>query len=132
MWLACRLLDFDSLEDFNLFRELWSLIGPKDKISDAFRAKHAMPYYRRLYEEMKQEDEPAEQISRFEQQYFKIRSELDRKISKKLTLVSDWHARYDKPSAQIRPSGDVFVADRRLWHWIDAWLEDHRRNTSLV
>lgn len=130
MWLVCRFLDFDSLEDFSLFRELWNLIGPKHEFFDAFRAKQSMPYYRRLYEEMKREDEPAEQISRFEQQYFKIRSELDITISKKLALVSDWHPRYDMPRAQIRRSGDVFVADRRLWHWIDAWLEDHHRYTE--
>lgn len=128
MWLICRLLDFDSLEDFNLFRELWRLIGPKDKkIVDVFRIKQAMPHYRLLYMEMKEEDQSEEQNSRFEDQYFKGRSELEISISKKLTLVSEWYPRYDEPSSQIRHSGDVFVADRKLWRWIEVWLEDYRR-----
>lgn len=132
IWSPSRFLEFSSTEDFNLFRELWMSIGPKDRaFSDEFRKRRAEPHYRRLYEETAEEDPPAERVSRYEDQWFNYRGQLNLTISKKLTLISDWRSRYDRPStAQIRRTGDVFVADRRLWQWIGLCLEDLNRVTQ--
>ncbi|RMJ25692.1 hypothetical protein PHISP_03423 [Aspergillus sp. HF37] len=126
MWFVCRLLDLDSIEDFNHFREIWRLIGPKDKrISDEFRSGQKAPCYRQLYEEMKEEEPSMERISRHEKECFTRESELRLSISRKLSLVSDWRSRYDEPSSKhIRRNADVFVADQKLWQWIGACLTD--------
>lgn len=124
IWFLSRLLDFDSIQDFNHFRELWRSIGPKDKeISNEFRARQAAPYYRQLYEEMKEEEPSAERISRHERECFTHEPELRLSISRKLSLVSDWRSRYEESSSNhIRRNADVFVADRKLWRWIGACL----------
>lgn len=55
IWFLSRLLGFDSIEDFNVFRQLWRSIHPKDKdISTEFRKRQTAPYYRQLYKETKE------------------------------------------------------------------------------
>ena len=132
IWSLSRLLDFSSIEDFNLFQELWRSIGLKDiTFSDAFRKKQTESHYRQLYEETTEEDPSPERVSRYEEQLFNYRGQLNLTIARKLTLISDWRSRYDKSStAQIRGSSDIFVADRRLWQWISLCLEDLNRNTQ--
>lgn len=125
IWSLSRLLEFSSIEDLNLFSELWESIGPKDKeLSDEFRARPATSYYRQLYGEITEEDPSIERVSRYKDQFFKHRSQLCLSISKKLTLISDWRSRYDQHLSQIRRNGHVFVADKRLWKWIDLWMKD--------
>lgn len=130
IWSASRLLEFSSTEDFNLFRELWRSIGPTDRaFSDEFRIRRAASHYRRLYEETAEDDPAAERVSRYEGQWFNYRGQLNLMISRKLTLISDWRSRYDRPTAQIRRTGDAFVAGRGLWQWIGLCLEDLDRDT---
>ncbi|OJD12882.1 hypothetical protein AJ78_06597 [Emergomyces pasteurianus Ep9510] len=135
MWLFSRLLCFDSIADFKLFREIWRVMDPHRNLRQEFRLRQSFFNYRQLYEEIRQEDRTAEQISCDEKNYFKNRSQLELSIARKLTLVSDWSSRYGKPpSSRIRVNGDVFVADKRLWLWIDTWLENlqRRADTSLL
>lgn len=132
IWLVCRFFNFDSIEDFTLFRALSESLGPKDKgLSDSFRARQATPHYRHLYQEMKQEDQTPELISRQEKQYFRRDSEIDKTIARKLKMVSDWYARYEipiYPSSQVRHNCEVFVADCKLWRWIGSCLKDLHRD----
>lgn len=90
-WLVSRLLDFDSIEDYTVFHDLWKLIGPEGKsISDEFRTRRASPYYRKLYEEMEEEGPSADQVSRYQNSCFPDKPKLRISIAKKLSLVSDW------------------------------------------
>lgn len=132
MWFLSRLLDFASIQDFNLFREFWRLIGPTDKeISTEFRTRQASPYYRQLYDEMKEEEPSAERVARHERECFTHERELRQSVSRKLSLVSDWRSRYEEPwPSQIRRNADIFVADRKLWRWIDACLADSDCNNT--
>ncbi|OJD18557.1 hypothetical protein AJ78_01398 [Emergomyces pasteurianus Ep9510] len=95
-------------------------MDPRMNLRQEFRLRQSFFKYQQLYEEIRQEDRTAEQISCDEKNYFKNRNQLELSIARKLKLISDWSSRYGKPpSSRIRGSGDVFVADKRLWLWID-------------
>ncbi|KKZ68687.1 hypothetical protein EMCG_05722 [[Emmonsia] crescens] len=73
-WLLSRLLSFDSIADFKLFREIWRVMGLHRNQRQGFRLRQSFFNYRQLYEEIRQEDRTAEQISCDEKNYFKNRN----------------------------------------------------------
>ena len=126
MWLFSRLVTFDSTKDYDLFRDLWDSIGPCDQdISEFFTSMQCLQQYVVLHDELKEEDAPAEQVTLSERQYFR-EDVCGLAISRKLTLISEWSSRYGKPRARgIRRNGSIFVADKKLWLWIDRCLNPH-------
>jgi hypothetical protein len=125
-WLFSRLLTFDSIKDYDLFKELWDSIGPHDQdVSELFTSRQSLEQYIALHNKLKEEDTPAKQVALSERQYFR-EDNWGLAVSRKLTLVSEWSLRYGKPLARgIRRNGSIFVADKKLWLWIDKCLEPH-------
>jgi hypothetical protein len=120
MWLLSRLLNFDSTMDFHLLSDLWQTIGHNyyDMLI-LFKSKQSSEQYARLRDRLKEDDQPAETVAEFERQYFR-KDVLGLQISRKLSLVSEWSSRYGKPFSEgIRGHGNAFVADKRLWIWIE-------------
>lgn len=61
----------------------------------------------------------AEQVALVEMKYFKndVRGLA---IARKLDMVSQWSTRYEDSAVDgIRKNSGVFVADKRLWKWIE-------------
>lgn len=125
-WLLSRILNFDSTTDYHLFTALWDSIGNHDQdISDLFRSRQSSQQYIRLHDELKEDDQTTEQVARLEREYF--RDDVSGlAIARKLTLVSQWSLRYHSSLAHgIRGNGHVFVADKKLWTWIDNCLKSY-------
>ena len=123
-WLVYRLLNFDSTTDFHLFKALWDPFGSYDRdISEFFRARQSSQQYVLLYNELKEDDQTTEQVARLEREYFRD-DVLRLTIARKLTLVSQWSLRYHESLGHgIRGNGNIFVADQKLWTWIDNCLK---------
>ena len=123
IWLLSRILNFDSTTDYHLFKALWDSTGNHDQsISEFFRSRQSSQQYISLRNELKEDDQTTEQVARLEREYF--RDDIWRlTIARKLTLVSQWSLRYHTSLAYgIRGNGNVFVADKKLWAWIDNCL----------
>ena len=123
-WLLSRILNFDSTTDYHLFTALWDSIGNHDQdISEFFCSRQSSQQYISLHNELKEDDQTTEQVARLEREYF--RDEVWRlAIARKLTLVSQWSLRYHQSLAhRIRGNGNIFVADKKLWAWIDNCLK---------
>ncbi|KAL8742709.1 MAG: hypothetical protein Q9190_004848 [Brigantiaea leucoxantha] len=120
MWLLSRILNLDTTTDYHLFKALWDSMKIQDQdISEFFRSRQSSEQYMLLHSDLKEEEQTTEQIDRSEKRYFRGET-LRLAIARKLTLVSQWSLRYDKSMANgIRGNGDVFVADKKLWAWID-------------
>ena len=123
MWLFSRLLNFDSTNDYNLFRELChSINGDDQDVLELFGSKQSLEQYITLHDELKEEDTSAEQIAVVERNHFR-EGVLELAISRKLSMISEWSLRYSKPAARnIRRNGTAFIADKKLWLWIDQCL----------
>lgn len=124
MWLLSRFLSFDSTTDYYLFKALWDLTGYYHQdMAEFFHTKQSSNHYISLHSELKKEDQTMERVAANERAYF--RDDVCRlAISRKLTLVSQWSSRYHGQGAYgIRRNGTVFVADRRLWAWINDCLK---------
>ena len=123
-WLLSRILNFDSTTDYHLFTALWDATGNHDQdISEFFRSRQSSQQYISLHKELKEDDQTTEQVARVEREYF--RDEVWRlAIARKLTLMSQWSLRYHQSLAHgIRGNGNIFVADKKLWAWIDNCLK---------
>ena len=124
IWLFSRILNFDSTTDYYLFKALWDSMGNHDQgISEFFRSRQSSQQYISLRNELRADDQTIEQVARLEREYF--RDDIWRlTIARKLTLVSQWSLRYHKSLAHgIRGNGNIFVADKKLWTWIDTCLK---------
>ena len=124
IWLLSRLLNFDSTTDYHLFKALWDSMESHDQgISEFFRSRQSSQQYMLLRNELKEDDQTTEQVARLEREYF--RDDIWRlTIARKLTLVSQWSLSYHKSLAHsIRSNGNIFVADKKLWAWIDNCLK---------
>ena len=124
MWLLSRILNFDSTTDYHLFKALWDSIGNHDQdISEFFRSRQSSQQYISLRNELKEDDQTTEQVARLEREYF--RDDIWRlAIARKLTLISQWSLRYHRSLTHgIRGNGNIFVADKKLWAWIDNCLK---------
>ncbi len=124
IWLLSRILNFDSTTDYHLFKALWDSTETHDQdISEFFRSRQLSQQYISLRNELNEDDQTIEQVARLEREYF--RDDMWRQtIARKLTLVSQWSLRYHKSLAHgIRGNGNVFVADKKLWAWLDNCLK---------
>ena len=123
MWLFSRFLCLDSTTDYHLLKALWDLAEKDGQgIAEFFRTKQSSEQYISLHSELKTEDQTPERVATLERRYFG--DDVWRlAISRKLTLVSQWSSRYRKPQNEIRRNGSVFIADAKLWAWIDDCLK---------
>lgn len=119
-WLFSRLLNFDCLKDYELFKDLWDSINPNSQdLSELFASSQCLKQYIKLHDKLREEDAPGHKVALCETQYFG-QDVCGLALSRKLTLISEWSLRYQHPRARgIRRNGSVFVADRKLWLWID-------------
>ena len=126
IWLLSRILSFDSTWDYQLFRALWDLDRSHDQdMLEFFHSKQSTKNYITLHSELKTEDQTLEHIARLERDYFGG-DVYSLAIARKLTLVSQWSSRYHEPMEHsVRTNGNMFVADRRLWTWLDDRLKDY-------
>ncbi len=124
MWLFSRILTFDSTTDYYLFKALWESIGNYDQeMAEFFRSMQSSKKYSSLHTELEEDDQTTLQVAELEGEYFG-KDVWRLAISRKLTLVSEWSSRYHEPCTYgIRSNGNVFVADKKLWAWIDNCLE---------
>ncbi len=124
MWLLSRILNFDSTTDYHLFKALWNSIENHDQdISEFFRSRQSSQQYISLRNELKEDDQTTEQVARLKREYF--RDDIWRlTIARKLTLISQWSLRYHRSLAhEIRDNDNIFVANKKLWAWIDNCLK---------
>ncbi len=123
-WLLSRILNFDSTTDYHLFTALWECVGNHDQdILDFLHSRQSSQQYITLHNELEEDDQTSEQVARLETEYF--RDDVWRlAVARKMTLVSQWSLRYNKLMAHgIRDNGNIFVADKKLWAWIDNYLK---------
>ncbi|KAI4095517.1 MAG: hypothetical protein LQ339_007204 [Xanthoria mediterranea] len=123
MWLFARFINLDSEADFYLFKALWDAVATCNQdVLGFFRSMHASDKYRLLQVELLDEDPTAEEMARKERRSHGNDVQA-LAISRKLTLVSEWASRYTTACDRgIRRNGSVFVADKKLWKWIDCCL----------
>lgn len=124
LWLFSRLINFDSTTDYHLFKALWNYFGDHDQsISELFLSRQSSQKYITLHEELMEDDQTAVEVATLEREYFK-NDIWGLTIARKLTLVSQWSLRYQVPRGhRIRDNGNIFVADKKLWRWIDSCLK---------
>ena len=123
MWLLSRILSFDTTADYHLFKALWDLSHNYNQdVAEIFHLKQSSTYYVSLHSELEKEDQTIERVATLERAYF--RDDWRLAISRKLTLVSQWSLRYREPKVSgIRRNSGVFIADKRLWAWINDCLK---------
>ncbi|PYH34767.1 RNase H domain-containing protein [Aspergillus neoniger CBS 115656] len=118
-----RLLGLDSIGDYNLFAAVWrSTYGPEKDTGEYFSQQRRSPHYLRLYDEVREEDRPLWKVERDEKDYFRNKV-FKHTIAKKLTLMSEWKAKYT-PDSPRRIRQDMFIASPNLWKWILRFMED--------
>ena len=122
-WILSRILSFDTTADYHFFQALWDLTKSCDQdVAAIFQLKQSSAQYIALHSELEKEDQTKERVATLESAYF--RDDWRLAISRKLTLVSQWSSRYREPQASgIRRNSSVFVADKRLWAWINECLK---------
>ena len=121
MWLACRLLNFDSIQDYSILQDLWEIIRPRHpNFRTTFRSKQLLRCYDALHYTLKEGDKSADEVTLTELKYFRTDAR-GLSIARKLDLVSQWFSRYNGSNNNegLRRNNETFVADRRLWKWID-------------
>ncbi|KAL8796595.1 MAG: hypothetical protein Q9182_007325 [Xanthomendoza sp. 2 TL-2023] len=128
MWLFTRLLNLDSEADYGLFKSIWEATGSGEpEMLSFFRSMQTSEKYVSLQKELAEDDATASEL--VSKEWRCIGSNMKSlAISRKLTLVSEWSTRYSKPGKHsVRRHSSVFVADKKLWTWIDCCLK-----TSIV
>jgi hypothetical protein len=129
-WRLSRLLNFDSIDDYNLFSTVWhSVRGPEEDLGQNFLEQRRSPNYTRLYEEVQKEDQPLSKIEKDERDYFRNK-DLEKTIAKKLTLMSEWKIQYILNNPQRLRKDSMFIASPKLWKWIQQFTEDWEGNNS--
>ncbi|KAJ8064525.1 hypothetical protein OCU04_006855 [Sclerotinia nivalis] len=113
-WWFSRLVSLDGLRDYHYFTELYtSIYKPKDiiDIPRLFRSARDEEMFRGLAAELRMEDRSVGKIAKDEGDYFRCMKLSNREaVARKLTLVSEFNR--------------GFVADKRLWRWLDEALDD--------
>ena len=122
LWLLSRILSLDCTTDYHLFKALWDLTGYSQDMLEYFHSKRLSTKYITLWRELKEGDQTSEQVAIQERDYFR-NNDWRLAVARKLTLVSQWSSQYQVPQSRgIRSSGSIFVADKKLWAWIDDCL----------
>ena len=107
MWLFIRLINLDALQDYNHFKELYTLIFGEETmdIPALFREECKKAAIQNMAKSLEADDQPPSVIQKNEKAYFPCVGPERHALSKKLTLAS------------VLSRG--FVADRNLWQWIE-------------
>ncbi|GKZ26084.1 hypothetical protein AbraIFM66951_009976 [Aspergillus brasiliensis] len=122
-WNLSRLLGLDTINDYNLFAEIWqSATSPERNLGEYFLQQRRSHHYIQLYDEIRQEDRPLWKVERDEKAYFR-NNVLKHTIAKKLTFMSEWKAKYTAESPR-RIRQDMFVASPNLWKWILRFMQE--------
>ncbi|KAJ5731684.1 Aminoglycoside phosphotransferase [Penicillium malachiteum] len=88
-WSLIRLLTFDSLHDFRLFRTLWDEVHRHDDdIENSSIEQRLRPHYMQLYEEIQADDRPISEVRKREKDDFS--NATDFAVARYLTVVSNW------------------------------------------
>ena len=124
MWLLNRFLNMDSWKDYHLMQRLWEYTNDHyGSFSEVFVTRQSLSQFKLLQHELQEDDEPAAQVRDFEKRYFRTET-LRLAVSRKLTLMSQWNLRYSVAAPHgIRTQGKPFVADKKLWTWINRCME---------
>ncbi|KAK6832204.1 hypothetical protein RU639_002797 [Aspergillus parasiticus] len=122
-WRLSRLLNLDSINDYDLFATIWHFIhGPEENVGEYFLQQRRLPHYIQLYSEVQEEDQPPSKIEKDEKDYFQNK-DFRNTIARKLTLISEWKTQYTVNN-QPRLRKDMFVASSKLWKWIQEFMQD--------
>lgn len=122
-WRFTRLLNLDSINDYNLFATVWdSTNGQSEDLGKYFLQQRCSPHFTQLHDKVQQEDQPASKIKKDEQDYFQNQM-LKNTIAKKLTFISEWETQYASANT-VSLREKMFVADSRLWKWILRSMQD--------
>ncbi|KAH8790564.1 hypothetical protein BGZ57DRAFT_939132 [Hyaloscypha finlandica] len=106
--LFTRLVTLDGLQDYRYFTELYTLVyKPEDEINipRLFKGVQKEIGFVELAKTLTEDDRPASEIKKDEEDYFRFTGSGREAIARKLTVVAEL--------------SEGFVADRRLWQWID-------------
>ncbi|KAL8875970.1 MAG: hypothetical protein Q9198_005750 [Flavoplaca austrocitrina] len=124
MWLLARFINLDSEADYYLFKALWDAVATCDQdMLSFFRSMQTSDKYQSIQKELVDEDPTAEEVA-WKERRCHGNDVQGLAISRKLTLVSEWSSRYTPACERgIRRNGSVFVADKKLWRWIDSCLK---------
>ena len=111
VWHFLRLVNLDALQDYNHFAELYTLVlgHQTADIPTIFREQYATGAVSDMAKTLSSEDQQPDKIKRDEDAYFSAVGAERRALSMKLTIASELN--------------QGFVADRRLWYWIEECLE---------
>ena len=110
-----RLVNQDTLQDYHHLEALCALaLGPvaedgNNSLAAILEAQAATPEALTLAEELAADDEPESEVRRLEKEYFDRIGGEKHTIARKVALAASWNPR--------------FVADARLWRWIEAVME---------
>ncbi|EEQ31642.1 hypothetical protein McanMca71_004402 [Microsporum canis] len=110
IWLFMRLVNMDSLQDYHLLAELYTLAnGPQSTLLlHAFNEQYNQPAVTDMRNILSADDETATDVERHEKDYFSSMG-LDRHaVARKVNLAANLST--------------TFVADKRLWQWIERAL----------
>lgn len=122
-WRLSRLLNLDSINDYDLFATLWHYVrGTRKDIGQFFLQRRRSTRYIQRYNEVQAEDQPPSKIKKDEKDYFQNK-DLRNTIAKKLTLISEWKTQYSVNN-QPRLRRDIFVASPKLWKWIQRFMQE--------
>ncbi|TVY40200.1 hypothetical protein LOCC1_G006692 [Lachnellula occidentalis] len=107
-WLFSRLVTLDSLQDYRYFTELYmSVYKPEDDIDvpRLFKDVQREEGFVELGTTLAEDDRSADKIQKDEEEYFHYSRSEKEAIARKLTMVAGL--------------SEGFVADKRLWQWIE-------------
>jgi len=107
-WLFTRLVTLDGLRDYHYFTELYaSMSKPEDEINvpRLFKNIQKEEEFVELASILAEDDRPASEIKRDEEDYFRYSGSGKEAIARKLTMVAGL--------------SEGFVADKKLWQWIE-------------
>jgi hypothetical protein len=107
---------------------MWESVYPSgQKLESYFFSQRALPYYRTLYEKIRQADLSEPPIQQSEPDLFTKPLTFELSLARHLTMVSDWGFNYDPyKCAGLRDTGQIFITERRLWRWILEYKKQHR------
>ncbi|KFY41658.1 hypothetical protein V494_02856 [Pseudogymnoascus sp. VKM F-4513 (FW-928)] len=114
-----RLTTLDGLQDYRYFTELYNSIYQADgDIPQLFKEKLKENEFVELASILAEDDLPASKTRSDEKSYFCMKGSSDEAVARKLTMVSEL--------------SQAFVADKRLWRWIEKALDDRCELNKLT
>jgi hypothetical protein len=121
VWGLTRLLDMDLAQDYIVFAKLWqSAYGSEKNLQRYFLQRRRSSHYTWLYRRVQKQDLPQSKIQKEENDYFRDKV-FRHTIARKLTLVSEFKARY-ADNSEPRLRNNMFVTSPKLWRWIEFCL----------